>query len=42
MVFEGRGLRCIFGVEGILSRKKGRVGSVEGHYFCFSVKFQAE
>jgi hypothetical protein len=37
MVFEGR-LGCIFGVEGSLSRKKGKLGSVDVHYFCFSVR----
>jgi hypothetical protein len=38
MVFEGRGLKCIFGVEGSLSRKKGKLGSLEVHYFCSSVR----
>jgi len=38
MVFEGRGLRCIFGVDGGLSRKKGKLDSVEVHYVCFSVR----
>jgi len=38
MVFEGRGLRCIFGIEGSLSRKRGKLGSVKVHYFCFSVR----
>jgi hypothetical protein len=38
VVFEGRWLRCIFEVEGSLSRKKEKLGSVEVHFFCSSVR----